>query len=143
MQNPRIEHLSPAQIDALWPEIKDLIARLEDDGSLLYKPPSPNYIYMTLKAGISHALAAFSGDKLSLILVFEFVPSDEGKVASISVLAGKNIVKFKVLYWNDILTWFKEAGAVGVSACADERLASIYLRKFGFTHTCVHVSMRL
>lgn len=143
MQNPRLEHLSPARVEELWPQIKELVCRVKDDGNFLYAPVPPNYIYMTAKANVSHILGFFDSHRLCMILVFELTPSEKGKVANILSLAGKNLMKFKQLYWADILAWFKEAGAVGVSASADHRLANIYLRKFGFTHICSHVSMKL
>lgn len=143
MKNPRIEHLTPERIEALWPEIEKLVTQVSNIGGIVHAPVTPEYIYITSRAKVSHILGFFDDDTLMMVLVFELASSKNGRIASILALSGKNLMKFKALFWQDILAWFKEAGAVAVDAGADPRLANIYMRKFGFTDICSYVSMRL
>jgi hypothetical protein len=58
-------------------------------------------------------------------------------------MGGKNLMKFKALFWPSILQWLRANGVQFVDAYANERIAQIYKSKFGFSKSCAHVRMSL
>lgn len=70
-------------------------------------------------------------------------PESPVKTASISAMAGKGLLKARSEVWQDILAWYKAAGARAVDAYAKPRLARVYQQKFGFDQGCSYVRMAL
>ena len=139
-----LELLSPERIEALWPEIKPLVDMVPVPGG----SDSPfavdtDYIWHTAIHGVSHIFGFFAEGKLAMVLVSQFGLVEGIKTASILTLAGKDLTKFKILFWPTILEWFRANGAKSVDTYAEPRLAKIYLRKFGFTNSCSYVRMTL
>jgi hypothetical protein len=52
-------------------------------------------------------------------------------------------MKFKNAYWGLILDWLKANGCEFLDAYANERLAKVYMSKFGFNKSCSYVRMTL
>ena len=138
-----IEHLSPARVGELWPEIEYLLYRVVEEDINAPNPTTPECIRIAAQHKVNHILGVFAGDRLDLILVFEFTVVGGVKTASISVIAGRGLLKFRPEFWQDILAWFKASGARAVDAYAKPRLARIYQRKFGFRDVCSYVRMAL
>lgn len=139
--NRTIEHLSPARIEELWPEIEPLLTRVSGD----YAPNSvsPEYIRESAMFGVTHLLGMFADGKLSLVAAVEFTVANKVRTASILALAGADLMRFRSEFYKDVLAWFKAAGAKAVDAYAEQRMADIYKRKFGFTQSCSYVRMAL
>ena len=139
-----LELLSPERVAALWSEIRPLVDSVSVPGGT----NSPfavdtDYIWNTAIHGVSHIFGFFTDGRLAMILVSQFGLVEGLKTASILALAGKDLTKFKMMFWPTILEWFRANGAKSVDAYAEPRLAKMYLRKFGFTNSCSYVRMAL
>ena len=141
--NQTIEHLSAKRIEALWSEIEPLLVQVEQSSASAPRPANTELIRLMALNGGCHILGFFTSGKLDMVLAFEFTVANSVKTASILAVAGKDLSKFKIKFWPDILAWFKAAGARAVDAFAEPRLAKIYLGKFGFTEQCSYVRMAL
>lgn len=138
-----IEHLTPARIEELWPYIEPLLYHVVYEGIDAPTPTDPEYIRITAQHGVTNILGIFDGEHLDLIVVSEFAIVRGVKTASISAMAGKGLLKARSEVWQDILAWFKAAGACAVDAYAKPRLARIYQQKFGFDQGCSYIRMAL
>jgi hypothetical protein len=52
-------------------------------------------------------------------------------------------MRFKAAYWRTILEWLRANGVQFLDAYAPERLAKIYMSRFGFNKSCSYVRMTL
>ncbi len=66
-----------------------------------------------------------------------------GRRIVVNAMAGKGLLKARSEVWQDILAWYKAAGARAVDAYAKPRLARVYQQKFGFDQGCSYVRMAL
>lgn len=138
-----IEHLTPARVEELWPEIEYLLYRVIEEDIAAPNPTTPECIRIAVQHKLNHILGVFAGGRLDLILVFEFTVVGGVRTASISVIAGRGLLRFRSEFWQDILAWFRASGARAVDAYAKPRLARIYQKKFGFGESCSYVRMAL
>lgn len=138
-----IEHLSPARVEELWPDIEYLLHRVVGEDISTPNPTTVDGIRTAVRYGVAHILGIFAGNRLDLIVVFEFTVAGGVKTASISAVAGRRLLLARTEFWGDILAWFKASGARAVDAYAKPRLAKIYHGKFGFTDVCSYVRMAL
>lgn len=144
MKNPRVELLELEQVVSMWPQIAPLIDSVPAPGGIggAFAADS-EYIRTTAVYGVSRVFAFFDGDSLAMVLVAEINTTAGEKVATLLAVAGRQLSRFKALFWADILDWFRSVGVRRVEAFAEPRLAKIYLQKFGFTDTCSYVRMAL
>lgn len=138
-----IEHLTPARVEELWPYIEPLLYSVCLEGIAAPNPTDPEYIRITAQHGVTNILGIFDKEHLDLIVVSEFTIVRGIKTASISAMAGKGLLKARSEVWQDILAWYKAAGARAVDAYAEPRLARVYQQKFGFDQGCSYVHMTL
>jgi len=138
-----IEHLTPERVDELWSEIEPLLNAASEVESGAPNPVTSDCLRIMAMNRLAHILGVFDGAKLDLILVFEFAVVSGVKTASISAMAGRGLLRFRSEFWQDILDWFRAAGARAVDAYARPRLARIYQEKFGFDQGCSYVRMAL
>jgi len=139
-----LELLSPERVAALWSEIRPLVDTVPASagGSSPFVIDA-DYVWHTATHGVSHVFGFFTDGRLTMILVSQFGLVEGLKTASILALAGKDLTKFKMMFWPTILEWFRANGAKSIDAYAEPRLAKMYLRKFGFTDSCSYVRMAL
>lgn len=138
-----VEHLSPARVEELWPDIEYLLYRVAETDIGAPNPLSPECVRLSAHYGVTHILGVFDGSRLDLILTFEFTVVSGVKTASISAIAGRGLLKFRSESWRDILTWFKANGARAVDAYAKPNLARVYQKKFGFEDVCSYIRLAL
>lgn len=139
----RIEYLNPTRVKELWPSIEPLIERVAEASDHAPDPLDVQAIWFAAIHGVCHVLAFYEDDELAMVLAFEFGRSKGARTATILAVAGRDLSKFKSLFWASILAWFKENGAKYVDAYVEPRLARVYFRKFGFTESCSYVRMAL
>ena len=94
-------------------------------------------------AGMAAVFAYFENKKLACVLAIQFNDTNGHKCADVIAVAGKGLMRFKMLYWEPILEWLRQNGVEFLDAYANDRLAKIYLEKFGFTKSCTYVRMEL
>jgi hypothetical protein len=63
--------------------------------------------------------------------------------ADVMALAGRGLMRFKAAYWDIILEWLRANKVEFLDAYAPERLAKIYMNRFGFNKSCSYVRMTL
>lgn len=139
----KIEHLTPDRVEELWPFIEPLLYYVDFEGVDAPNPIDPEYVRITAKYGVTNILGIFDGEHLDMIVVSEFTVVRGVKTASISAMAGKGLLKARSEVWQDILAWYRAAGARAVDAYANPRLARIYRQKFGFDQGCSYIRMTL
>lgn len=143
MTDRQIELLTPERVQELWSEIEPLVEQVVLGNPGSPAPISPFYIQQLALSGVVNIFGLFTGGALALVLISEFSVVDGRKTATILGMAGKDLSKFKLDFWQDVLGWFRASGAKAVDAYTNERLAKIYLRRYGFTDSCSYVRMAL
>jgi hypothetical protein len=78
-----------------------------------------------------------------VVVAIQFNDSNGHKGADVIAMGGERLMKFKNAYWALILDWLKANGCEFLDAYANERLAKVYMSKFGFNKSCSYVRMTL
>jgi hypothetical protein len=138
-----IEMLTPHQVHDLWPLLKDYFDSACKANEIAAQEITAEHIYYLGISGMA-AIFVYSEDGVPTCTVaIQFGETNGRKSADIISLGGKNLIRSKILYWNVILDWLRANDVEFVNAYASERLAKIYLKKFGFDKSCVYVRMNL
>lgn len=143
MIDRQIELLTPERVQELWPEIEPLVEQVARGNPCAPAALTPFYVYQLATNGVINIFGLFTDGNLALVLISEFVVVDGRKTASILGMAGKDLSQFKLAFWQDVLDWFRANGAKAVDAHTNDRLAKIYLKRYGFTESCSYVRMTL
>lgn len=138
-----IELLTPARAAFLWVQMQPLLeqaCRATEVGAV---DITTGDIYRLLQTDQAVAFAGFTNRKVTTVLVIQFNVTNGNKGADVIAMAGKNLLKFKALFWQPILDWLRANGVRYVDAYTTPQLARIYQTRFGFDRSCVMVRMTL
>lgn len=136
--------LHPSEVTTSWGVLKPLLDNLSDSNEMLSDPYFSEQILMDVHGGYTHILAGFEDEDIKLILVISFaVDRQKEKSVDIIGISGKDLTRYKRLFWDQILDWFRAEGVSYVDTLATPRMAEIYKRKFGFNKSCVAIRMDL
>ena len=138
-----IELLTPERVAELWPEMESLFAESCASNPVGATDITPQDIYHLTQLDQAAIFAMFDKRKVTTVLAIQFTSTNGRKGVDIIAMAGRNILKFKSLFWNPILDWFRANDVEFVSAYGTPELARVYMKKFGFGLSCTYVRMVL
>lgn len=143
MSDLSIEMMSAEQVDAEWDVLEPMFEAACKSNSLSEIDVAPADIRDAALSGMCVVFGFRKAAKLTMALALQFTETNGHKGAEIMALGGGHLMRFKDAYWNLILDWLKANGCEFLDAYANERLAKIYLSKFGFDKSCSLVRMAL
>jgi len=143
MSEMAIEMLSPERVNDLWPELEPYFDAACKGNEIADDEMTASDIYVLTQTDLAVVFVGYMDTKPTCVMALQFNTTNGRKGADIIAMAGKNLMKFKSLYWESILQWLRANGVQFVDAYAPERLAKLYMSKFGFTKSCSYVRMSL
>lgn len=138
-----IEMLTPERVTELWPVLEPHFEAACASHEIAQDEMDAKDIYVLAVAGAVAVFVGFEDGDPACVLVIQFNLTNGRKGADIVVLGGRNLVQFKIAYWEIILEWLRANGVKFLDAYANDRLARMYRRRFGFTKSCSYVRMTL
>ena len=127
----------------LWPALEPLFRQSCESNDIAKDELTPESIKQLVLDGMCAVFVFFMDDVPSLVLAIQFNVTNNMKCADIIGLGGSHLLLFKAAYWKTILSWLKANDIVFLDAYANERMASLYRKKFGFNKSCSYVRMNL
>ena len=143
MTDLTVEMLTPEQVEAEWAALEPMFAVSCKSNELSEVDVTPADIRAAALAGMCAIVCCRKSGKASMVLALQFTDTNGHKGAEIMAMGGKHLMGFKGRYWSLILDWLKANGCEFLDAYANERLAKIYMSKFGFDKSCSLVRMTL
>lgn len=137
------ELLSPEEVTHLWDDIRPMIAESCASNELTEDTLTPEHILGLAVTGQCGVIGFFENSTISLVLVVQFCEDNGRKAASILAFGGQDMMTFKRLYWDYILGWLRNNGIEYIDTYANERMAKVFQKKFGFTKASVCVRLPL
>lgn len=143
MSTMSIEMLTPERVMELWPVLEPHFDAACKGNEIAKDELDAKDIYVMAVTGLVAVFVGFEDGEPACVMGVQFNNTNGRKGADIMALAGRSLMRFKTLYWQTILDWLKTNGVEFLDAYAPERLAKIYLNRFGFTKSCMYVRMAL
>jgi hypothetical protein len=135
--------LTPLRVVALWPRIEPLFTEACAGNEVGVLDITPSDIFKLAQSDQAVIFVGFDKGRPTTVLAIQFNTTNGHKGADIIAMAGRNLLKFKALFWQPILDWLRANGVEFVDAYAPPALARVYMSRFGFTRSCVMVRMPL
>lgn len=143
MSDMAIEMLTPERVTELWPVLEPHFEAACNGNEIAKDELDAKDIYVLAVTGAVAVFVGFADGEPACVLGIQFNTTNGHKGADVMALAGRGLLKFKVAYWHIILEWLKANGVEFLDAYAPERLAKIYMNRFGFNKSCMYVRMAL
>jgi hypothetical protein len=143
MNNMSIEMLTPERVTELWPALEPHFEAACKGNEIAKDELDAKDIYVLAVAGLVAIFVGFEDGEPTCVMGIQFNNTNGKKGADVMALAGRGLMRFKAAYWHIILEWLKANGVEFLDAYAPERLAKIYLNRFGFNKSCMYVRMAL
>lgn len=138
-----IEMLSADQVDDEWAALEPMLAASCKSNEVGILDITPDDIHTLAVSGMCVLFIGRENGTPKVIVAIQFNDTNGHKGADVIAMGGERLMKFKDAYWNLILDWLKANGCEFLDAYANERLAKIYMNKFGFNKSCSLVRMTL
>ena len=138
-----IELLTADRAMMLWPKLKPLFEQSCKSNSVGIMDISPDDILLLSQTDKAVIFVGFDSGRPATVLALQFTTTNGHKGADIIAMAGRNLLKFKSLFWKPILDWLRANDVEFVDAYGTPALAKMYTNKFGFDKSCVMVRMAL
>jgi hypothetical protein len=143
MSDMAIEMLTPERVTELWPVLEPHFDAACKGNEIAKDELDARDIYVLAVTGIVAVFVGFESGDPACVIAIQFSTTNGHKCADIIAMSGRGLMRFKVAYWQVILEWLRANDIEFLDAYAPERLAKIYLSKFGFHKSCVYVRMSL
>jgi len=143
MSTMSIEMLTPERVTELWPALEPHFEAACKGNEIAKDELDAKDIYVLAIAGLVAIFVGFEDGEPTCVMGIQFNNTNGKKGADVMALAGRGLMRFKAAYWHIILEWLKANGVEFLDAYAPERLAKIYLNRFGFNKSCMYVRMAL
>ena len=143
MSTMSIEMLTPERVTELWPALEPHFEVACKGNEIAKDELDAKDIYVLAVAGLVAIFVGFENSEPACVMGIQFNNTNGKKGADVMALAGRGLMRFKTAYWHIILEWLKSNGVEFLDAYAPERLAKIYLNRFGFNKSCMYVRMAL
>lgn len=143
MSTMTIEMLTPERVAELWPVLEPHFEAACQGNEIAKDELDAKDIYVLASVGMVAIFVGFEDGEPACVMGIQFNTTNGRKGADVMALAGRGLMRFKAAYWQSILDWLKANGVQFLDAYAPERLAKIYLNRFGFTKSCMYVRMAL
>jgi hypothetical protein len=143
MTTMTIEMLTPERVTELWPVLEPHFDAACKGNEIAKDTMDAKDIYVLAITGLVAVFVMSENGEPACVLGIQFHTANGHKCADVMALAGHGLTRFKAAYWNIILEWLKANGVKFLDAYAPERLAKIYMKRFGFNKSCTYVRMTL
>lgn len=138
-----IEMLTPERVTELWPVLEPYFEDACNGNEIAKDELDAKDIYVLAITGLVAVFVGFEDGEPACVMGIQFNNTNGKKGADVMALAGRGLMRFKAAYWHVILEWLKANGVEFLDAYAPERLAKIYMNRFGFNKSCSYVRMTL
>jgi hypothetical protein len=138
-----IEMLTPERVTELWPVLEPYFEDACNGNEIARDELDAKDIYVLAVTGLVAVFVGFEDGEPACVMGIQFNNTNGKKGADVMALAGRGLMRFKAAYWHVILEWLKANGVEFLDAYAPERLAKIYMNRFGFNKSCSYVRMTL
>ena len=138
-----IEMLTPERVTELWPVLEPYFEDACNGNEIARDELDAKDIYVLAITGLVAVFVGFEDGEPACVMGIQFNNTNGKKGADVMALAGRGLMRFKAAYWHVILEWLKANGVEFLDAYAPERLAKIYMNRFGFNKSCSYVRMTL
>lgn len=139
----RVELLTPERVTELWDDLAPLFTAAAQAHDMAASDLTATALYLQSQTDKCAIFVGYEDETVGIAIAIQFIDIGGRKGADVLAMAGKRLLRFKGDFWEPILAWLKANGVEFVDATASERMAKIYLAKFGFTKSCVTVRMEL
>ena len=143
MTTMSIEMLSPERVTELWPMLEPHFEAACNGNEIAKDDIDAKDIYVLAVTGLVAVFVGFENGEPACIMGIQFNTMNGRKGADVMALAGRGLMQFKAAYWDIILEWLRANKVEFLDAYAPERLAKIYMNRFGFNKSCSYVRMTL
>lgn len=143
MSTMSIEMLTSERITELWPVLEPYFDAACNGNEIAKDELDAKDLYVLAMAGLVAVFVGFEAGEPACVLGIQFNTTNGRKCADVVALAGRGLMRFKAAYWAIILEWLRANDVEFLDAYAPERLARLYLNRFGFNKSCVYVRMSL
>ena len=143
MSDLTIEMLSPEQVNDEWGALEPMLDASCKSNEVGILDITPDDIRILAVTGLCVLFIGRESGTPKVVVAIQFNETNRHKGADVIAMGGERLMKFKDAYWNLILDWLKANGCEFLDAYANERLAKIYMGKFGFNKSCSLVRMTL
>jgi hypothetical protein len=143
MSNISIEMLTPERVTELWPVLEPHFDDACKGNEIAKDELDAKDVYVLAVTGLVAIFVGFEDGEPACVLGIQFNTANGHKCADVMALAGRGLMRFKAAYWHIILEWLKANEVQFLDAYAPERLAKIYMNRFGFNKSCMYVRMAL
>lgn len=143
MTDMSIEMLTPERVTELWPVLEPYFDAACEGNEIAKDELDAKDIYVLAVTGLVAVFVGFESGEPACVMGIQFNTTNGRKGADVMALAGRGLMRFKAAYWHIILEWLRANDVEFLDAYAPERLAKIYLNRFGFDKSCAYVRMSL
>jgi hypothetical protein len=143
MTDLTIEMLTHEQVTAEWDVLRPLLAASCESNEVGITDITPDDIHLLAVTGMCVLFVGREAGTPKVVVGIQFHRTNGRKGADVIAMAGEQLLKFKAAYWALILDWLKANGCEFLDAYANERLAKVYMKRFGFNKSCCMVRMTL
>jgi len=143
MTDMSIEMLTPERVTELWPVLEPYFDAACEGNEIAKDELDAKDIYVLAVTGLVAVFVGFESGEPACVMGIQFNTTNGRKGADVMALAGRGLMRFKAAYWQVILDWLRANDVEFLDAYAPERLAKIYLNRFGFDKSCAYVRMSL
>lgn len=138
-----IEMLSSGQVGDEWAALEPMLAASCASNEVGALDITPDDVRALVETGLSILFVGRESGIPKGVIALQFHETNGRKGADVIAMGGARLLQFKSAYWNLILDWLKANGCEFLDAYANERLAKVYMKKFGFDRSCTLVRMVL
>jgi hypothetical protein len=143
MTDMSVEMLTPERVTELWPVLEPYFDAACEGNEIAKDELDAKDIYVLAVTGLVAVFVGFESGEPACVMGIQFNTTNGRKGADVMALAGRGLMRFKAAYWQVILDWLRANDVEFLDAYAPERLAKIYLNRFGFDKSCAYVRMSL
>ena len=143
MPTMSIEMLTPERVTELWPVLEPHFEAACNGNEIAKDEIDAKDIYVLAVTGLVAIFVGFEDGEPACVMGIQFNDTNGKRGADVMALAGRGLMRFKTAYWKVILEWLRANGVEFLDAYAPDRLAKIYMNRFGFNKSCAYVRMTL
>ena len=138
-----IEMLTKERVIELWPVLEPYFEAACNGNEIAKDEISAKDIFVLTQVDLAVVFVGFEDGQPACVMGVQFNNTNGKRGADVIALAGRGLMRFKAAYWHIILEWLRANGVEFLDAYAPDRLAKIYLNRFGFDKSCSYVRMTL
>lgn len=138
-----IELLTPEKVVDMWPALEPFFDAACRGNEIAKDEMDAKDLYVLATTGVVAVFVMYEDSTPACILGIQFYEVNGHKGADVVALAGRNLLKAKNAYWQYIINWLKANKVEFLDAYTTDRLAKVFMKRFGFNKSCVYIRMNL